>query len=334
MLTRFLLIGTVLLLVSGARIERNGGDMMSPEEMLRRSTHVFIGVIEKHERPNKLRIRVSGEDAGHWMVVKRRVRVENVLRGTESRPVIDVYEVFWAGGLMGDWNSTQDNGRYLFPVRLDNGRYHLTRDFWRSIYPVYSGRHNRLPLDESKPMWERFALMQWWVQPDRSRGFGATTYTDPGRAFGRWRMAKVLRGLFHHPDRDVRLAACEDLLHMSTAQDECWDTLAPKDQQSLNRFWNVVPAQDSWRQNRRFETHARQSWESTMSQAKLSSGDVDELRLLTTINNSQLRREFCMRFQQRFPRDTNNGCPADRSPPATIVTQDGDIPLNGAWPKP
>jgi hypothetical protein len=114
MLTRFLLIGTVLLLVSGARIERNGGDMMSPEEMLRRSTHVFIGVIEKHERPNKLRIRVSGEDAGHWMVVKRRVRVENVLRGTESRPVIDVYEVFWAGGLMGDWNSTQDNGRYLF----------------------------------------------------------------------------------------------------------------------------------------------------------------------------------------------------------------------------
>jgi hypothetical protein len=182
------------------------------------------------------------------------------------------------------------------------------------------------------PLWERFALLQWWVQPDRAHAFGETKYTDPGRAFGSWRMAKVLRGLFHHPDNDVRLAACEDLLHMIRAQDECWDALAPADRQRLNRFWNVIPAQDAWNMNRRVETNARQLWDSTGAGAKLSSDDIDELRLLTTINNPQPRREFCTLFQARFPQDNNNGCPADRPPPATIVTEDGDIPLIGAWP--
>lgn len=306
---------------------------MTPEQMIERSTHVFIGVIEKHAFPNRLLFRVSGEDAGEWRVISMRVRVEMVVRGVEARPVVDVYEAFPTGGVTGDWNLTQNNRRCLFPVRLENGRYHVTRDFRRSIFPVYSGRHNRLPLDESRSLWERFALLQWWVQPDRSGAFGDTMYTDPGWKFGRWRMAKVLRGLFRHPDRDVRLAACEDLLHMSMAQDECWDALALKDQQSLNRFSNAVPAQDTWNQNRSFEKRAREVWDRTAARVGVSSDAVDELRLFTTINYYQLRREFCLQFQRRFPQDTDNGCPADRAPPATIVTQDGDIPLVGAWPK-
>jgi hypothetical protein len=117
------------------------------------------------------------------------------------------------------------------------------------------------------------------------------------------------------------------------AQDECWDTLTSKDQQSLNRFWNVIPAQESWSQNRRVEKRAHEIWDSRVARADLSPDDVDDLRLFTTINNSQLRREFCLLFQQRFPQDINSGCPADRPPPATIVTQDGDIPLAGAWPR-
>ncbi len=63
-----------------------------------------------------------------------KVRVETVLRGTESRPVVDIYEAFPTGGLSGNWNATHDNERYLFPVRLEDGRYRLTRDFWRSVF--------------------------------------------------------------------------------------------------------------------------------------------------------------------------------------------------------
>ena len=53
--------------------------------------------------------------------------------------LIDIYEAFLTGILTGDWNSTQDNRRYVFPVRLERIRRCRTeRDFWRSVYPVYS----------------------------------------------------------------------------------------------------------------------------------------------------------------------------------------------------
>lgn len=262
-----------------------------------------------------------------------RVHVETVLRGSEPNPTIDVYEVFPTGGVTGDWNLTHDNGRYLFLVRLENGHYHVVRDFWRSIYPVYSGRHDRLPLDGSRPLWERFALLQWWVQQDRSQAFGNDRYSDPARVFGWWREAKVLRGLLRHPDRDVRLAACEDLLHMGRAQDECWDSLGLVDRQSLKKFSNMIPPEESWNQNRSFESYAERLWDEKVNDPSLTGDAINELRLYTTVHNPELRRKFCVKFQHRFPEDKENGCPVDRTPPATIVTQDGDIPLDGEWPK-
>lgn len=57
------------------------------------------------------------------------------------------------------------------------------------------------------------------------------------------------------------------------------------------------------------------------------------MRLLTTINHPTLRREFCHLFAQRFPNDRDSGCPADQHPQATIVTEDGDLPLIGPWPQ-
>lgn len=322
----------VFVLVSCNHLERNTSDMTA-DQLLQRSTHVFIGVIEKHEYQNRIFFRVTGKNAGRWRVVSMRVRIENVLRGEESRPVVEVYEAFPMVALSGDWNATQDGRRYLFPVRLEHGHYHVSRDFLRSIYPVYSGRHNGLPLDDSGPFWERFSLLQWWVQPDRSPAFGETMYTDPGSTLGRWRLAKILRGLFRHPDRGVRLAACESLLHLSAAQDECWNELAVDDRQRLNRFWNAVPVEFAWNQNRNFERRARERWQSIIKRGMLSDREMDELRLFTAIHNPELRREFCRQFKRHFPGDTENGCPADRVPPATIVTQNGDVPLLGVWPQ-
>jgi hypothetical protein len=330
---RFLLAIFALMLGACAHITLNTSTM-TRDELLERSTHVFIGVIEKHEFPNRLLFGVVGPGGSRWRVIGMKVKVEMVLKGVESRTTIDIYEAFPAGGVLsGDWNNTKDNGRYLFPVRLENGRYHVTRDFRRSIFPVHSGRHDRLPANDSRTLWERFALVQWWVQPGRSPGFGFDLYADPGNVFGRWREAKVLRGLLRHPDKEVRLVACEDLLHMGRAQDECWDTLDPSDRQQLNQVWNVGAPEDYWRQNRGFEKVALQWWDDTLARDRTLYG-MDELRLFTTIHNPGLRREFCARFQKQFPQDSENGCPADRLPPATVVTQDGDIPLVGEWPKP
>jgi hypothetical protein len=330
---RFILAAVTLALVSCAQLQRNTSEMTA-EQMLQRSTHVFIGVIEKHEYSNKFLFRVSGEGSEHWRVMDRKVRVEMVLRGSEPRSVIDIYEAIPPGGANANSNSTNDGSRYLFPVRVENGRYHLVRDLLRSIYPVDSGRHDRLPLEDSRPFWERFALLQWQVQPDRSGSFGKYWRTDPALVFGEWRRAKVLRGLLRHADADLRLAACEDLLNMRIAQDECWDTLAPTDRRKLTKFNNVFPPEAVWNTNRAFETRAHRAWDQLVDRAEPSFEAMNKLRLLTTINNSKLRREFCANFQKRFPDDHENGCPADQPPPPTIVTEKGDVPLIGDWPKP
>jgi hypothetical protein len=65
----------------------------------------------------------------------------------------------------------------------------------------------------------------------------------------------------------------------------------------------------------------------------VAANDADMPRLLTAVNRPTLRREFSRLFAQRFPHDHDNGCPADQPPPATIVTQDGDVPLLGPWPQ-
>jgi hypothetical protein len=322
----------MLLLVSCAHIRLNTNEMPA-EQMLQRSTHVFIGVIERHDYPNKFLFRVSGDGAEQWRVIDREVRVEMVLRGSEPRTVIDIYEAIPPGGANANSNSTYDGSRYLFPVRMENGHYHLVRDLLQSVFPVDSGRHDRLPLDDSRPFWERIALLQWQVQPDRSGSFGIYWRTDPALVFGEWRRAKVLRGLLRHPDADVRLVACEGLLNMS-AQDECWDTLPPTDRRKLTRFHNVFSPEHTWKANRVFETRAAGAWDRLVDGADLSFEAMNKLRLLTTINNPKLRREFCAKFQRRFPEDHDNGCPADGTPPATIVTEEGDVPLIGEWPKP
>jgi hypothetical protein len=69
-----------------------------------------------------------------------------------------------------------------------------------------------------------------------------------------------------------------------------------------------------------------------MSLERFTASDMDGARLFTAVSNRSLRTRFCREFQRRFPDDRDNGCPADRPPPATIVTKDGDVPLNGSWP--
>jgi len=136
-------------------------------ELLSRADLVFVGVIERHEFPSWPWFRVSLppdlSNQKYWQVLRRRVRIETILRGSEPRKTIDIYEVFWTGGTSGDWNLTWDGERALFFVRSDRADYRLTQDWWRSIFPVTSGPHSRMPLDETHSLYERIALMNWWI---------------------------------------------------------------------------------------------------------------------------------------------------------------------------
>ena len=304
--------------------------------MLKRATLVFVGVIQKHHYDSwpLFRLTIPGEDPAttkYWKVLRREVRVETVLRGAESRGVIDVYEIFWTGGGSGDWNLTRDGDRALFLVRTENGRYHVVRDWWRSIFPVTSGYHSRLPLDDSHSLWERIALMNWWiVQNDAAARitFPYFNYNDPGAALSPWRTVKLERGLVRHPSPGVRVPACRELLFLGGwGQDECWDVLSDTDRAHLSDsgYFCCSAAQiAAWRQRER--GHDAVWWWRAYSER-------ESRRLLTAINDPYLRPEFCRLWEHDYPGDQDNGCPADQPPPATIVTEHGDVPLVGPWPK-
>jgi hypothetical protein len=319
---RLLLISAALLLTGcGPGLVFNNSQEMSRDQMLDRASHIFIGVIEHHEFENWLFLRVPGDHSGFWKVLRRRVRVENVLRGVEPRKTIDIYEIFWTDGASGDWNATQDDQRYLFLTRTENGRYHVVRDWCRSIFRIYSGKHDRLPLDENHPFWEHIGLLTWW--PGQEQGLGDPNRMDPGQALGLWRTAKLALGLVRNPERETRVFGCQVLMLMGRWQDECWEQLSSEDR-AIWSAHGLIPVNQIPRGN---QGYAMKEW------VRAAGSDTDMMRLLTTVNNPSLRREFCRLFSERFPNDRDNGCPADQPPPATIVTKDGDIPLVGAWPQ-
>jgi hypothetical protein len=129
--------------------------------------------------------------------------------------------------------------------------------------------------------------------------------------------------------------ACENLLLWGRFQDECLNDLTPQERREHGLAMNgIVPEQyylsdRDWGKQQRFVV---QEWNRVMSGDQLTATNIDEARVFTTINNRALRERFCREYKRRFPNDHDNGCPVDRPPPATIVTEDGDVPLTGPWP--
>jgi hypothetical protein len=322
----------------GPPLEVNLSKEMTPDQMADRATHIFIGEILQHRVESWPFLRIPGEPfsiqgIGKWMVLVRDVKVDMLIRGSEERTVIPIHEIFWTGGTMGNWNSTRNQERYLFLVRREGHRYHVVRDYWRSIFPYYGGNHKRLPLSDRSPILERFALLNHLPGRGYARGFGDPYRSDPGLALSEWRRAKLQRGLLRHPDRRVQLRACEALLFLQMAQDECWERFSPEERRTLNHFHNVLDPVREFEANRRFELDPMSRWKMELRQWSWSpDGQKSMLRLFTTIRKPSLRAHFCREFLKLYPSDTDNGCPPDRPPPATIVTMDGDVPLTGEWP--
>ena len=93
---RFIVAATFLLLSGcGPGLVFNSSEM-SAKEMMARASHIFVGVIQKQQLESWPFLRFSFPDmspatAKCWKVLRREVRVEMVLRGAESRKVINVY---------------------------------------------------------------------------------------------------------------------------------------------------------------------------------------------------------------------------------------------------
>jgi hypothetical protein len=242
-----------------------------------------------------------------------------------------VYEVFLTGSVTGDWNATQDGERDIFLLRVEDGYHHVVQDWERSIFPVTSGSHSRLPLDDSSPQWERIALMNWWIPRSDTAmriAWPYFRYSDPGGVLGVWRTVKLLRGLLRHPSAGVHIPACRELLLQGGwGQDECWEMLSDDESAHLSDggyVWDFATQITKWRTKNQ-ERGVVWLWQ--------GYADREQRRLMTAMNNRQMRSEFCRLYDLEYPADKDTGCPADLPPPATMVTEQGDVPLDGDWPK-
>jgi hypothetical protein len=112
----------MLLTACGPGLVFNMTPEMTKDQMLARADHIFTGVIEKQGSEYWPFLRIPGQDSSNWRVWRHRVRLEILLRGTELRKSVDVYEYTSTLGLSGDLNLTEDGERDLFLVRVENGR--------------------------------------------------------------------------------------------------------------------------------------------------------------------------------------------------------------------
>ncbi len=174
--------------------------------------------------------------------------------------------------------------------------------------------------------------MNYWVDSERTGYFSMfERMSDPDKTIGPWRKAKLLRGLLRHPQRNVRLAACREL--MLGRRDECARDLSEIDVAeladaglSVQFVIRAKPPDSDWERDR-FDRLIH-----GVTGTGADRDRVDELRLSTTIDQPVLRHEFCQKFLAKFPHDTDNGCSPNNPFPATIVTENGDVPLVGPWP--
>ncbi|MFN7931806.1 MAG: hypothetical protein U0R19_00690 [Bryobacteraceae bacterium] len=311
------------LMACGPTLEFNNSQSMTQDDMLRRATLVFAGVIRHHTIDHSpfLRFRIPGENplTTYWKVVRRDVDVEAVFLGQEPSQRISVYEIIWTGGTSGDWNATSDGERALFMVFKDHGRYHVVRDWWRSIFPITSGPHTRLPMDKSHPFWERFDLMNLWYPPQAE---GELVIARRQRAISLWRTVKLMRGLLRHPNPHLRTGACRELLTYD-GLDECYEDLSPVERNRLQSGGYLCCSAAKVAENRsRFQSRPP-SW-------YWPARDPDLQRLYTSVRDPAYRAQFCRLWHAEHPTDKDTGCDPANPHPATIVTEEGDIPL----PKP
>lgn len=305
---------------------------MTPDQMLHRAELVFVGVVQEQHfdswpffrPPDNAEIR--RQNAEYWRPLRRRVRVETVLRGTYTGEMIDIYEIF--GGVAPNTNHTTNNERYLFLIRKESGRWRLVRDWRGSIGPVETGYHARLPLDDTHSFWERYDLMYYWVGKDQTASGLLFTKFPVGYGISQWRQLKLVRGLVHHPQRQVRESACGELFGGGWGQYDCLRTLSQSERAEAG-----LPNPDAMPPDRDLRLPGPANEFRNLFGWNLQEGNIDSLRVLTAVDNPTLRREFCAKFMAKFPHDTDNGCPADKPLPATIVTENGDVPLVGPWPQ-
>ncbi len=144
------------------------------------------------------------------------------------------------------------NVRYLFPVRLENGRYRLTLRFLEEAFSRLAAAGTTA---YPSMILRRCGSGLPYPSVDTRFGegvLGDTFHSTPARfSAGGGRGASGtsrLLSLSPPPGSPGRLANTSCTV-AAAVQEECWETLSPGERHGLMKFTNVFLAEDAWRQN-------------------------------------------------------------------------------------
>src|ERR1700712_1652224 len=130
--------------------------------------------------------------------------------------------------------------------------------------------------------------MNWWISNDPAPQIVHSTRRDPGGALTAWRKVKLERGLLRHPISRVRVDACRELLLLAASnQDECWEMLSDTERAQLTALGCPWCSAAEIAAARRKTVERGAAWWCRRYRA------IDERRILTGINNTIMRTEFC-----------------------------------------
>jgi hypothetical protein len=279
------------------------------EDMIRNAEIIVIGKVESQK--------LIGPIVEGYRLVKVGITVENAIQGTVTPTQPLTFYFYWPYlyGTSGDVNSLQDEHRYVFFLKRDNGVLRAVWDLMRSNIIVSSGRHNVLPLPEDRPLTERISVMLLTPGDDLNPGLfsNGLLRSTPLASFyiGSWRTANLLRSLLRSPDRAVRVGACEEL-SLQFLQDSCWNDLDIGDGSDLRYHHGIITPRVSRKGHQYLiETRDPESWwEQTRSWYSTEAEHLNALKLLTIDDNSSIREKFCVFLRTKFPGEVaDSGCP-------------------------
>jgi hypothetical protein len=247
--------------------------------------------------------RVVAIETGPGCLVRARVTVENVLQGESREGPVEIYYHRNAA------NSLEAGQRYVFFLTRDQGVLRAVWDHPRSAILVESGSHGGPP--RQRAVADQVSAMLLTPGNDMNAArfardlAGAVAFAMDH--IGRWRTAKLLQRLTTDPRPQIRQSACAQLTAWYWGQDACWDR--------LDGIAAGAPAAVSRaaERERRARTADPERWWKQMSTARPPADLLDELRLLTTHKDPQIRARYCRFLRAHYPEEQDCGCGAPAS---------------------
>jgi hypothetical protein len=289
------------------RLDNVWKDTIDWDEAFRNSPVIVLGrVLAVRDGPSS--------QPNQWHLVKVTVQVEEVLQGQAGSGAIDFY--FHLGDRTGDWNSLEPRESYVFFLTREHGVLRAAWDQSRSAIPMASGIHRGLPLSPGRPLVERVSVMLLTpgggVNPAHFVGGFARSVPFAMGHLGRWRTAKLLKRLTADQRPEIRLGACAQLAANYWGQDACWDQVDGSEPGIRGAKVSRAAERDQ-----RARTADPDRWWRQMSAAYPPGELLDELRLLTTHKDAEIRARFCRFLKAHYPGETDCGC-GSPSPPVRL----------------